>query len=44
MVKVGMMRSERPYQYNINRKQRAVADMGGLEIDEEEVEDIRAME
>jgi hypothetical protein len=43
MDKVGTMCSERPYQYNINRKKRAVAEREGLESDEEEVEDLCAM-
>jgi hypothetical protein len=40
MDKEGMMRNERPYQYNINWKKREVAEREGLESDEEEVEDI----
>ena len=40
----GTMSSERPYQYNINRKKRAVAEREGLDSDEEEVEDICAIE
>jgi hypothetical protein len=42
MDKVGMTHSERPYQYNINRKKRALAVWEGLESDEEEVKDIHA--
>jgi hypothetical protein len=33
-----------PYQYNMNRKKRSIADKEGLESDGEEVEDIRAMQ
>ena len=36
--------SRRPYQYKINRKKREVSEREGLESDEEEVEDIHAME
>jgi hypothetical protein len=31
---------ERPYQYKINRKKRAVTEREGLDNDEEEVEDL----
>jgi hypothetical protein len=44
MDKVGTTRSGRPYQYKINRKKRAVAEREGLESDEEEVEDLCAMD
>jgi hypothetical protein len=44
MEKEGMMQRRRPYQYNINRKKRAVAEREGLESDEEEVEDLCAIE
>jgi hypothetical protein len=33
-----------PYQYKVNTKKRVVAAREGLESDEEEVEDLRAME
>jgi hypothetical protein len=42
MDKVGTTDSKRPYQYKINRKNRAVAHREGLESDEEEVEDLCA--
>jgi hypothetical protein len=38
------MRSGVPYQYKMNNKKRSIADREGLESDEEEVEDLRAME
>jgi hypothetical protein len=44
MEKYGKTRNGRPYQYNMNNKKRAIADREGLERDEEEVEDLRAME
>jgi hypothetical protein len=44
MEKEGMMQRRRPYQYNINRKKRVVAEREGLESDEEEVEDLCAIE
>ena len=44
MEKEGMMQRRRPYQYNINRKKGAVAEREGLESDEEEVEDLCAIE
>jgi hypothetical protein len=37
-------RSGVPYQYKVNTKKRVVAAREGLESDEEEVEDLRAME
>jgi hypothetical protein len=40
----GMMRSGVPYQYKVNTKKRVVAMREGLESDEEEVEDLRAVE
>jgi hypothetical protein len=40
----GMTRSGVPYQYKVNTKNRAVATREGLAIDEEEVEDLRAVE
>jgi hypothetical protein len=43
LSKAGVRRIGRPYQYNINSKKRAVAKREGLDIDEEEVEDLRAM-
>jgi hypothetical protein len=43
MDKARTTRSGRPYHYKINRKKRAVAEREGLESDEDEVEDIRAM-
>jgi hypothetical protein len=43
MDKAGTTRNERPYQYKINRKNIEVAEREGLESDEEEVEDLRAM-
>ena len=39
-----MMCSRVPYQYKVNTKKRDVAVREGLESDEEEVEDLRAME
>jgi hypothetical protein len=36
----GTMSSERPYQYNINRKNRVVPKREGLESYEYEVEDV----
>jgi hypothetical protein len=44
MVTTGKMRSRVPYQYKVNTKKRAVAMREGLVSDEEEVEDLRAME
>jgi hypothetical protein len=40
----GMMRSGVPYQYKVNTKKRVVAVREGLESDEEEVEDLWAVE
>jgi len=42
--KDGMTHNGRPYQYDINRKKREVDEREGLESDEEEVEDLCAME
>jgi hypothetical protein len=36
--------SGRPYQYNLNKKKRVVAEKEGLESDEKEVDDLGAME
>jgi hypothetical protein len=44
MDKEGTTCNKRPYQYNINRKKREVSEWEGLESDEEEVEDLCAME
>jgi hypothetical protein len=44
MVKDGTMHNGVPYQYKVNTKKRAIAVREGLESDEEEVEDLRAME
>jgi len=44
MVTVGRTRSGVPYQYKVNTKKRVVAAREGLGSDEEEVEDLRAME
>jgi hypothetical protein len=44
MEKTGKTRSGVPYQYKMNNKKRAIADREGLESDEEEVEDLRAVE
>jgi hypothetical protein len=44
MEKYGKTRSGIPYQYKMNNKKRAIADREGLESDEEEVEDLRAVE
>jgi hypothetical protein len=44
METTGRTRSGVPYQYNINTKKRVVAMREGLASDEEEVEDLRAME
>jgi hypothetical protein len=38
------MHSGVPYQYKMNNKKRAITDREGLESDEEEVEDIWAMD
>jgi hypothetical protein len=40
----GTMRSEVPYQYKVNTKKRSIAMREGLASDEEEVEDLQAME
>jgi hypothetical protein len=44
METTGKTRSGVPYQYKMNNKKRAIADREGLESDEEEVEDLRAVE
>jgi hypothetical protein len=44
MEKYGKKCSGRPYQYKMNNKKRAIADREGLASDEEEVEDLRAVE
>ena len=44
METTGKMRSGVPYQYKIKNKKRSIATREGLESDEEEVEDLRAME
>jgi hypothetical protein len=44
MATAGRTRSGVPYQYNMNNKKRAIAMREGLESDEEEVEDLRAVE
>jgi hypothetical protein len=44
MKKFGATCNGRPYQYKMNNKKRAIADREGLVSDEEEVEDLRAVE
>jgi hypothetical protein len=44
MATVGKMHSGVPYQYKVNTKKRIVAAREGLEIDEEEVEDLCVVE
>jgi hypothetical protein len=44
MVEAGKMHNGAPYQYKMNNKKRVIADREGLASDEEEVEDLRAME
>jgi hypothetical protein len=44
METTGRTHSGVPYQYNMNTKKRAIAMREGLASDEEEVEDLRAME
>jgi hypothetical protein len=44
MATVGKTRNEVPYQYKMNNKKRAIADIEGMASDEEEVEDLRAVE
>jgi hypothetical protein len=44
MEKYGKMHSERPYQYKMNNKKRAIADREGLTSGEQEVEDLRVVE
>jgi hypothetical protein len=43
MDRAGVTCSGRPYQYKINSEKREVVEQQGLDSDEEEVEDIRAM-
>ena len=44
MVTTRNMRSGVPYQYKVNTKKRVIAVWEGLASDEEEVEDLQAME
>jgi hypothetical protein len=44
MEKYGKTHNERPYQYNMNNKKRAISDREGLASDEEEVEYLRDVE
>ena len=44
LASLGMTCSGVPYQYKVNTKKRAVSAREGLESDEEEVEDLRAVE
>jgi hypothetical protein len=44
MATAGKTRSGVPYQYKVNTKKRAIATREGLASDEEEVEDLRAVE
>jgi hypothetical protein len=44
MEKIGKMHSRVPYQYKMNNKKRTISEREGLTSDEEEVEDIRAVE
>ena len=44
MATTGNMSSGVPYQYKVNTKKRVVAARESLESDEEEVEDLRAVE
>jgi hypothetical protein len=44
LVSSGMMRRGVLYQYKVNTKKRVIAARGGLESDEEEVEDLQAVE
>jgi hypothetical protein len=44
LASLGMTRSGAPYQYKINTKKRDIAEREGLASDEEEVEDLWAME
>jgi hypothetical protein len=44
MATTGRMRSGVPYQYKMNNKKRAIAAWEGLASDEEEVEDLQAVE
>jgi hypothetical protein len=44
MATIGKMCSGVPYQYKVNTKKRVIAAREGLASDEEEVEDLRAVE
>jgi SPX domain protein involved in polyphosphate accumulation len=44
MEKDGKTRNGAPYQYKMNNKKRAITNKEGLASNEEEVEDLRAME
>ena len=44
METTGNMRSGSPYEYKMNNKKRVISDREGLESDEEEVEDLRAVD
>jgi hypothetical protein len=44
LASTGRTHSRLPYQYKVNTKKRAVATREGLVSDEEEVEDLRAVE
>jgi hypothetical protein len=44
VVTIGKTRSEVPYQYKVNNKKRVVATREGLVSDEEEIEDLWAVE
>jgi hypothetical protein len=44
MEKTGNICCRVPYKYKVNTKKRSVAEKEGLESDEEEVEDLQAME
>jgi hypothetical protein len=44
MATTGNTHNGLPYQYKMNNKKRAIADREGLESDEEEVEDLQAVE
>jgi hypothetical protein len=44
MVEVGKTRSGIPYQYKLNNKKRVIDDREGLASNQEEVDDLRAME
>jgi hypothetical protein len=44
MEEFGKTRNGVPYQYKMNNKKRAIANIGGLESDKEEVEDLQDVE